>query len=234
MVDPGPCDFESPDRTASFHRDLDLFEREYGLKHIDTALVTHFHGDHYDMAPELQRRYAGCRIAALDLVARVIESPREYNYSALLPWYNLGFERVAVDDVLNTTALYHWHDVAIRSIHLPGHCYCHAAHLLTYHGLRIALTGDTIQSRGDSDGLGFIISNYSVPDEHSGILKAYRQMVNEPVDLNIGGHGSHLDAGIKADLRCRLLERIGRARIHDQIDAFLGERHCAPPAESLA
>lgn len=54
----------------------------------------------------------------------------------------------------------------------------------------MAITGDTIQSRGDADGLGFIISNHSVPDERSGILKTYRQMVKEQVDLNLGGHGS--------------------------------------------
>jgi hypothetical protein len=63
--------------------------------------------------------------------------------------------------------------------------------LLTFSGLRLAITGDTIQSRGDSDGLSFIISNQSVPDGDSGILKAYRQMVGETVGLNLGGHGSH-------------------------------------------
>lgn len=189
MVDPGPCDFESPERTANFHRDLDRFERDHGLKTIDTALITHVHGDHYDMAPELRRRY-GCRVAALDLVARVLEAPRDYPYAALLPWYNLGIERVPVDDVLRTDAAYDWHGVPIRSLHLPGHCYCHAAYLLSFHGRQLAITGDTIQTRGDAGGLEFIIANHSVPDEHSGILKAYRQMVTVPVDLNIGGHSS--------------------------------------------
>ena len=191
MFDPGPCDFESPTRLADFHRDLDLFEYECGLKTIDLTLVTHIHGDHYDMVPELRKRYPGCRVGAWDLVARVMEAPWDYPYPALLPWYNLGFDHVAVDDVLSEEQPYDWHGVAIRSIHLPGHCYCHAAYLLTFNGLRLAITGDTIQSRGDSDGLSFIISNQSVPDGDSGILKAYRQMVGETVGLNLGGHGSH-------------------------------------------
>jgi glyoxylase-like metal-dependent hydrolase (beta-lactamase superfamily II) len=191
MFDPGPCDFESPNRLADFHRDLDLLERECGLRSIDLALVTHIHGDHYDMAPELRKRYPGCRVGAWDLVARVMEAPWDYPYPALLPWYNLGFDHVGVDDILSEDTPYRWHDVVIRSIHLPGHCYCHAAYLLIFNGLRLAITGDTIQSRGDSDGLNFTISNHSVPDERSGILKAYRQMVAEQVDLNIGGHGSH-------------------------------------------
>jgi glyoxylase-like metal-dependent hydrolase (beta-lactamase superfamily II) len=205
MFDPGPCDFETPTRIADFHRDLDLFERECGLKTIDTALVTHIHGDHYDMTPELRNRYPGCRVGAWDLVARVMEAPWDYPYPALLPWYNLGFDHVAVDDVLGEDQPHYWHDIGIRSIHLPGHCHCHAAYLLTFNGLRLAITGDTIQSRGGADGLSFIIANHSVPDGDSGILKSYRQMAGEAVDLNLGGHGSHF-----ADCQAQYAESLRR------------------------
>jgi glyoxylase-like metal-dependent hydrolase (beta-lactamase superfamily II) len=93
--------------------------------------------------------------------------------------------------VLSEDTPYAWHDVSIRSLHLPGHCYCHAAYLLTFNGLRLAITGDTIQSRGEADGLGFTVSNHSIPAERSGILKTFRQLVAGQVDLNLGGHGSH-------------------------------------------
>lgn len=191
MFDPAPCEYESSDRVAHFHRDLDLFERECGLKRMEVTLVTHIHGDHYDMAPELIRRYPGCRVATSGRVASVVEAPWDYRYPGLLPWYDLGFDHVPVDDVIEEGGTYFWHDVAIRTIHLPGHCNRHAGYLLTFHGLRLAITGDTIQSRGDPGGMGFIVSNHSVPDGDSGILKTYRQLVNEPVDLNLGGHSSH-------------------------------------------
>jgi len=191
MFDPGPCDYEAADRQANFIRDLELFERECGLRTIDLALITHIHGDHYDMAPVLRERYPGCRVGAWDLVARVVEAPWDYPYPALLPWYNLGFDHVAMDVVLSEEDPFQWHDTVIRSIHLPGHCYCHAGYLLTFNGLRLAVTGDTIQSRGGADGLSFFTSNHSVPDEYSGILKTYRRMCAEGVDMNLGGHGSH-------------------------------------------
>jgi glyoxylase-like metal-dependent hydrolase (beta-lactamase superfamily II) len=192
MFDPGPCDYESPTRRESFQNDLALLERECGLREIDLAIITHFHGDHYDMTPDLKRRYPRCRVAAWDLVARVMEAPWDYPYPALLPWYNVGVDHVAVDDVLRVGEPFFWHGTAISTIHLPGHCYVHAAYLLSFNGLRLAVTGDTIQSHGDSDGINFgAISNHSIPDGQSGILKSYMQMVDEDVDLNLGGHGSH-------------------------------------------
>ena len=192
MFDPGPCDYESPSRKQNFINDLDLFERECGLRTIDLALVTHIHGDHYDMAPVLRERYPEFRLGAWDLVGRVIEAPWDYPYPALLPWYNVGFDSVGVDAMLSEAEPFHWHDLAIRSLHLPGHCFCHAGYLITFNGLRLAITGDTIQSRGDAARVGGdACCNHSVPDEQSGILKTYRQMAGLQVDLNLGGHGSH-------------------------------------------
>ena len=191
MFDPGPCEYESPNRRAHFIDDLALFERTCGLRTIDLALVTHIHGDHYDMVPALRERYPGCRVGAWDLVARVMEAPSDYPYPALVPWYNVGVDLVDVEVVLHEDRPFAWHDTAIRAIHLPGHCYCHAGYLLTFNGLRLAITGDTIQSRGTSESLSFLTVNHSVPDAGSGFLKTYRQMCRESVDLNLGGHGSH-------------------------------------------
>lgn len=230
MFDPGPCDYESPTRTENFLKDLELFERECGLRTIDLALVTHIHGDHYDMAPVLRKRYPECRVGAWDLVARVMEAPWDYPYPALLPWYNVGVDHVDVDHLLSESEPFFWHDVAIQSLHLPGHCYCHAAYLLTFNGLRLAVTGDTIQSRGGEEGVGGIaFSNHSVPDARSGILKTYRQMVGQQVDLNLGGHGSHFAAC--AELYAESLRRIEYAlpylqRLVPQGDL---ERACVRP-----
>lgn len=209
MFDPGPCDYESPKRQEDFIKDLELFEKDCGLRTIDLAIVTHVHGDHYDLAPLLRKRYPGFRLAAWDLVGRVIEAPWDYPYPALLPWYNIGIDYAGVDVLLREEEPFHWHEVDIRSIHAPGHCFCGGAYLLTFNGLRLAVTGDTIQSRGSSDGLGFLIANHSVPDEFSGALKIYRRLCKETVDLNLGGHGSHFTAC--AELYAESVRRIEHA-----------------------
>lgn len=209
MVDPGPCDYEAPGREQRFIDDLVLLEKEAGLKKIEVALITHFHGDHVDMVPTLRRRYPGLRVAAWDVVARVIESPADFPYACRLPWYNIGLDQVHVDDVLCKSKPYYWNKVRIDSIHLPGHCYAHAAYLLEFAGKRLAITGDTVQSRGWPDGLNYTICNDSVPDDRRGSQLAYRNLLAHKVDFNIGGHGSHF--GNPRPLYAESLRRIEHA-----------------------
>ena len=190
MVDPGPCDYENDSREQSFLDDLELLEREAGLREIEVAMVTHFHGDHYDMAPALETRYPACRLAAWSLVADVIEDPHAFPYGCRLPWYDVNAPVISVDDRLEIGKPYYWNGIEIETMHLPGHCFVHAAYFLVFSDRRIAITGDTVQGRGDAAGLEFIISNHCVPDARAGSLKSYTALAGRDVDLNIGGHGS--------------------------------------------
>lgn len=191
MIDPGPCDFEHPvQRHIDFRNDLAMFEKEAGLKTIDLAIITHFHGDHYDCAPLLKERYPACKLAAWDPVARVLETPDAFPYACKLPWYNIGLGAMKIDIKLTRKQRFRWHDVEIETIHLPGHCNAHGGHLFTFNGRRIAITGDTIQTYGWPEGLGFVTSNDSTPDVNDGCLLAYKTMMSKTVDLNLGGHSS--------------------------------------------
>jgi glyoxylase-like metal-dependent hydrolase (beta-lactamase superfamily II) len=213
FVDPGPCDFEDPQekRVADFHADLDRLEREAGLRAIDAVLITHFHGDHIDMVPEVRRRYPQCRVAAWDLVARVLQAPWDYPYACLLPWYNLGLEQILVDEVISGQTPWNWRGHTVRACHLPGHCYVHAGYLLTFRGTRLAITGDALQSRGEAGGMNHIMANHSVPDAREGVLKTYRVLERETVDLNVGGHSSWARG-------CAELYRESRRRVEHALD----------------
>ena len=191
VIDPGPCDYGKSlhQRASEFHEELQGFEEDFGLKKIEVAVITHFHGDHIDLTHVLKERY-GTVVAAWNLVADVIERPEDFPYSCLLPWYNLeGLDKVIVQDRLQLSEPYYWNDIRIDTIHQPGHAYAHAAYIIGFNGKRFALTGDTVQNRGDASTLEFVITNHSAPGEH-GNLKAFQELLKYEIDINLGGHGS--------------------------------------------
>ncbi|MBA3684263.1 MAG: MBL fold metallo-hydrolase [Planctomycetes bacterium] len=189
LIDPGPCDFGNPDRERDFIADLERFEREAGLRTIELMLVTHPHGDHYDLAPLVRQRYPEVRLGAMDLVASVIDAPWDHPYPALLPWYGQGRDE-HVDVVLHPGQPFRWHDAVIVCEHLPGHTMAHAGYLVSWNGASIACTGDVIQNRGESSTLFFALCNDSPPGDADGCLKTFATMLRHRVDLNLGGHSS--------------------------------------------
>ncbi len=190
MVDPGPCDFMNPRRDADFAADLDRFHAERGLRSIDWALITHIHGDHVDQCATLRRRY-GCRVAASRLVAEVIAEPLRWPYPALLPWYGLGQEAVAVDAVVPEGGSWTWDGLDIACLHLPGHCHAHAGYMLDWAGERVALTGDVVQVRGEAMQLDLgCMANHSVWRDRPGTMTTCERLLGDGITLNLGGHGS--------------------------------------------
>ncbi|MHC4883682.1 MAG: MBL fold metallo-hydrolase [Planctomycetota bacterium] len=192
VIDPGPCGYGKgitlEDRQTEFGAGFDLLEKKAGLKTVDLVLVTHMHGDHYDMAPYLRERY-GVHFATWSRLAEIIEDPNAYPYSCLLPWYNLGLGGTVVDEHVPMGGAVDWNGTAIEVVHLPGHSSAHCGFILDFRGERLALTGDTIQSRGGAGTVDFIITNDSEPFT-DGVLQAYQSLAGKGITLNLGGHGS--------------------------------------------
>lgn len=190
MVDPGPCDYENPERTRDFLADIQALEEQAGLRHVDMVLITHFHGDHIDMVQEIREKYPDCQVATWTEVADVMENPGRFPYACRLPWYDIGRDRVSADLKVGLGDTLAWKERLIRVIHLPGHALRHCGFLISLNNHRIALTGDTVQGNGETDSGQLVISNHAAPVPGEGSLSAYQELARHPVDLNIGGHGS--------------------------------------------
>ncbi len=188
MVDPCNCvwDLWEPS-VASMHADLDLFERETGLRQVDTVLLTHPHGDHVQYANLLRERY-GSRVLATPDVAGVLSEPERFPYPCMLDWYNFPFRTLAVDALLAYDQPLDWHGTSVLPVHTPGHCYAHAGFLIGWQGQRTFCSGDVLQ-HGDgtiTGGLPFCCNDNGFPDRSPAVT--YRRMVALRPDLVIGGH----------------------------------------------
>jgi glyoxylase-like metal-dependent hydrolase (beta-lactamase superfamily II) len=215
LFDPGPCDYDNPNRVADFQADLIALENDAGLKVVDQVLVTHMHGDHYDMLPVVVNRYPGCRTGAWAPLARLIRSPQDYPYACLLPWYGQSQSEFHMNDELTRSTVFHWHDTAIQTVHLPGHCLIHAGYLLTFGHQRLAVTGDTIMTNGSPMGLHFIMCNHGAPDGPAGIQSAFQTMLAQPSlpDINLCGHGMRFD-------QCQAVYQTSLQRIEEALAAL--------------
>ncbi|MCX7934174.1 MAG: MBL fold metallo-hydrolase, partial [Planctomycetota bacterium] len=194
MVDPDPCiwlPWEESQR--AFQADLDLLEKETGLKKVDLAFATHYHGDHCECAPLLKERY-GTAFAATPDVAMLLARPEDFPYPALLPWYAFPFARLEADFVLPYDRPLAWSGATFTPIHLPGHCWAHAGLVCVWRGQRILCSGDVFQY-GDgpiSVPLPICYSDSAWPER--GVAVALRRMREARSDLILGGH-SHACAG---------------------------------------
>ena len=188
LVDPGPCDYDNPQRERDFLDELDGFVAEHGLRTIDAMLLTHFHGDHYDLAALVQQRFPQARLAAEAGVAAIVDQPQAWNRPCKLPWYRRDVAP-RCDLVLPAGEAWDWHGHRIEVGRLPGHCAPHALYLLDWQGTRIALTGDTVQSHGESWTLEHACVNGSTPLD---MLHSTERLAGSGIQLNLGGHSSRI------------------------------------------
>jgi len=224
LVDPGPCDYENPRRKEDFQSDLDLFEAKAGFKKIELVLVTHMHGDHYDLWPGVQNRYPACKLGAWSPQADLIENPSDFPYACLLPWYAAGWECCPVDKRVEIGTPFLWNAVEIHTTHLPGHCFVHAGYWIEWHGRRILISGDSIQTSGAPDNLQCILSNHSIPGTDEGHAWAYHNALEIDADLNLGGHSSFFT-------HCREVYAASLLRIESQTTALVSLFDALRPEE---
>ena len=188
LIDPDPCVwFSWEENCREVQADFDLLEKEAGLKQVDYALATHYHGDHVQYCGLLRERY-GTKIYATPDVADLMAHPERYPYPACIDWYGFPFKHIEVDGLLAYNEPFCWQDISITPFHTPGHCQAHAGFSIEWQRVKIVCCGDALQygSGPVQTGLPIIYNDTAWPE--FGLHATLARLAQLRPQLLLGGH----------------------------------------------
>jgi glyoxylase-like metal-dependent hydrolase (beta-lactamase superfamily II) len=133
-------------RRAILHS-IDALKNRYGIERIDTLLITHFHDDHVNGVPVIQRLF-DTEVWAGENFAPILESPPVYDRPCL--WH----EPIPVARHLPLGETFYWEEIPITLHPMAGHTRFSTLVCMEIDGTRVAHTGDQIFFR-DSDNLPY-------------------------------------------------------------------------------
>lgn len=130
-----------------FLHGINGLKKHVGADRIDTALISHFHDDHVNGIPMLQRVF-GTKVWASEIFADILEDPPRYDRPCL--WH----EAIDVGRRLPSAETFEWENIPITLYPMSGHTRFATLICMEIDGTRVAHTGDQIFFLSP-DGLGY-------------------------------------------------------------------------------
>lgn len=173
---------------------LKSMQEQLGLKKIDAVLITHMHGDHFLDVPYLRDKW-GTQVWTLKEVADKCEHPERYDYAAMIPAYQAGFDSLRIDRVFERGESFEWQGYKFTVDWMPGQtefgCCIHGV----IDGKQIAFTGDDLfgnPSDPAQNGHEAVVARNSAIFEEGYIYGADYLQKLQP-DLIVAGHSYVMD-----------------------------------------
>ena len=171
-------------RRALLHG-LEPLRERFGIERIDAVLVTHFHDDHVNGIPTLQRLF-GTRCMASETFAHILSDPAAYAFPCTWP------EPIDVTPLANRT-VHRWQEYEFELYPVSGHTRYSTIVALNVDGERVVATGDQYFFRDfERPGQGPAMHNHVY--RNGAVLSSFResQAVVEELQPTIilPGHGS--------------------------------------------
>lgn len=170
-------------------RSLAAMQEHLGLKKIDAVLISHMHGDHFLDVPYLRDQW-GTQVLTLKEVAQVCEHPERYDYAAMIPAYQAGFDSLHVDRAFERGERFEWEGYTFTVDWMPGQtefgCCIHGM----IDGTHVAFTGDNLfgnSSDPRQDGHEAVVARNSAIFEEGYLYGAQYLQKLQP-DLIVAGH----------------------------------------------
>ena len=128
-----------------FLHGLTGLKKRFGVDRIDTILVSHFHDDHVNGMPMLQRLFDS-EVWAGENFADILEDPPQYDRPCL--WH----EPIRVHRRLPLGETFYWENIPITLYPMSGHTRFATLICMEVDETRVSHTGDQIFFRGGKDG----------------------------------------------------------------------------------
>jgi len=186
MIDDGLCQWiDLAARKDRHDRAIAEIRKITGVNKIEVIIPTHYHGDHIENIPDLQRIEPEVRVISLDVVADPIEYPTRYNLACPLPWYGTAYDTVRIDSRVTSGDVIRWRGHELEIFHLGGQTYHHAGIDVRIDGRRVLFVGDSISLH---DGIDPILTYNDCDPETRGWVYAMDRAIERTPDLIVAGH----------------------------------------------
>lgn len=136
--------FEAGNRLRGLEHNLSILREEFGMQSVDVALPSHYHDDHVNGLPYLQR-HEGTRIWCYRNMSDILEHPHGYKLGCT------HFEPLAVERTLEQGENFRWEEYEFTVYHTPGHADYHMAMFGEIDSRRVAFSGDQINMSEDGN-----------------------------------------------------------------------------------
>lgn len=171
IVDPQVADFPAMER---------LLALLPGVRPT-AATVSHYHLDHCDGIPELQKRY-GTQSWLHPEVAAPLRDPQH----TLLPWQPPY--PIIPDHLWPTSGKWSWHEYDFNIAHWPGQTWAHAAFMTTIDRQKVFFAGDSFQPASRWNGTGGFCA-YNNSRFRDGFIPSAHLIQEWSPNLVAAGHG---------------------------------------------
>lgn len=174
--------FEANNRLRHLEHNLDLLRNKFGVRQIDIAMPSHYHDDHVNGLPYLQRHH-NTQIWCYHNMKDILEHPHGYKLGCTFA------EPLKVDRSLQQGESFKWEEYEFQVFHAPGHSDYHMAMFGDIDNTRVAFTGDEVFHNGKIHTGNNVWRNHVHANSHE--ITGRLMLEHEP-EMACPGHGPAL------------------------------------------
>jgi glyoxylase-like metal-dependent hydrolase (beta-lactamase superfamily II) len=137
LFSPASIHFEAGERVRFLRHSLSRLKAQYGVERVEAVIPSHYHDDHINGIPYLQRQL-GTEVWAYENMKEILEHPEGELIGCVLP------DPIPVARTFKEGERFSWEGLEFEVHFTPGHCDYHMAMFTRIDGKRIAFSGDNV------------------------------------------------------------------------------------------